>query len=307
MLAALRMAPFSLRHAKALFEKRIKVSLSRRVRNRLWDTMGQHNESYATVSETGWQSTRDLLDDTERDLIRLLGLEQLTVDKNKANLERYFKDSYPSNTLDVLEQFYLVLGNHALGYWERALKFQDEVNKAMTDFECPWRLSEALFFKIDAEFLDHETVQKAEDQLRQQGFAGALDEFRAARDDLSGGEYKDAIAKAAHSVESTLKVVTDANGDLGKLGEAFQKQGLLDDLPPDKQRAIIKPIFQGLGVLRNELGSHGQGEQKIEVRKAYAALALHFSGALTQFIIDQYLRKRASSLLRRKKLICRLL
>lgn len=57
----------------------------------------------------------------------------------------------------------------------------------MADFECPWRLSEGLFFKIESEFLDSEIVQKAEDQLRQNGFSGALDEFRAARDDLSGG------------------------------------------------------------------------------------------------------------------------
>jgi AbiJ N-terminal domain 4 len=204
------MAPFSLRHEKALFEKRIKVSLTRRIRNRLWDTMSQYDEPYETISETGWQQTRTLLQDTERELVRLLGLGQLTVSvdgkRKNANLETYFKDSYPSNALDVLEQFYLVVRNHAPGYQGKAWEFQRVVNEAMTDFGCAWRLSDGSFFKIDAEFLDREIVQKAEDQLRQQGFAGALDEFRVARDDLSGGEFKDAIAKAEYSVESTLKV-----------------------------------------------------------------------------------------------------
>jgi len=286
------MAPFSLRHEKALFEKRIKVSLARRVRNRLWDTICQHNESYETISETGWQQTRTLLEDTELELVRLLGLGQLTVDKRKADLESYFKNSYPSNALDVLEQFYVALGNHAPGYHERACKFQRAINEAMADFGCPWRLSDGLFFKIDAEFLDREIVQKAEDQLRKQGFAGALDEFRMAREDFSGGEFRDAIAKAEYSLESTLKAVTGCNGDLGKLSESFRKKGFLDDLPPDKQKAIERVLFQGLGVLRDQLGSHGQGEQKIDVRRPYATLALHFSGALTQFIIDQHLRKQ---------------
>jgi hypothetical protein len=204
------MAPFSLRHEQALFEKRIKVSLTRRIRNRLWDTMSQYDEPYETISETGWQQTRTLLQDTERELVRLLGLGQLTVSvdgkRKNGNLETYFKDSYPSNALDVLEQFYLVVRNHAPGYQGKAWEFQRVVNEAMTDFGCAWRLSDGSFFKIDAEFLDREIVQKAEDQLRQQGFAGALDEFRVARDDLSGGEFKDAIAKAEYSVESTLKV-----------------------------------------------------------------------------------------------------
>ena len=197
------MAPFSLRHEKALLEKRIKVSLARRVRNRLWETMCQYSESYETISETGWHDTRTLLQDTERELVRLLGLGQLTVDKQKADLESYFKDSYPSNTLDVLERFYQVLGNYAPAYQQKAWEFQRAVNQAMTDFECAWRLSDGLFFKIDAEFLDREIVQKAEDQLRQLGFAGALDEFRVVRDDLSGADYRDAILKAAQTVEHT--------------------------------------------------------------------------------------------------------
>jgi hypothetical protein len=79
---------------------------------------------------------------------------------------------------------------------------------------------------------------------------------------------------------------------LGKLTESFQKEDFLDDLPPDKQKAILKAIFRGLGVLRNELAGRGQGEQKINVERPYAALAVQFAGAITQFVIDQYLRKQ---------------
>jgi hypothetical protein len=44
--------------------------------------------------------------------------------------------------------------------------------------------------------------------------------------------------------------------------------------------------------LRNQLAGHGQGEQKINVERPDAALAVQFAGAITQFVIDQYLRKQ---------------
>lgn len=292
------MTPFSLRHQKALRERRIRVSLSWKVRNRLWATMESYNESYYYQPDpnNNWNEQTTLLDDTQKSVMRLLGLWQLTVrvdgKDTKTDLETYFSTGFPVDALDVLEVFVDLLGNHARGYEKKAWAFQREVNDAMADFGCPWRLSDGLFFQIDSAFLDHEIVQKAEDQLRKHGFAGALDEFRESRNDLSGGDHKGAIQKAAQSVESILKTVTDCNGDLGKLTESFQKEDFLDDLPPDKQKAILKAIFQGLGVLRNELAGHGQGEQKIEVSRPYAALAVQFAGAITQFVIDQYLQKQ---------------
>lgn len=292
------MTPFSLRHQKALWEKRIKVSLSWKVRNRLWATMNLYNESYYYHPDPNDNLTSHttLLNDTENTLKRLLGLWQLQIlvdgKFTETNLEAYFSTGFPVNALDVMEVFTDLLAKHAPGFEKRAWDFERDVNQAMTDFQCPWRLSHGLFFQIDSEFLDHEIVQKAEDQLREHGFAGALDEFRGARDDLSGGDHKGAIQKAAQSVESILKTVTGCNGDLGKLTESFQKEDFLDDLPPDKERAVLKAIFQGLGIFRNELAGHGQGEQKVDVTRPYAALAVQFAGAITQFVIDQYLRKQ---------------
>jgi hypothetical protein len=209
------------------------------------------------------------------------------------DFETYFKAGYPSNALDVAEQFYFIIGNYAPDYREKAFEFQHEVNEALTDFRCSWRLSDGQFFKIESEFLESEIVQQAEDRLKKHGFAGSLDEFRSAREDLSGTEYRDAITKACQSVESSLKTVTDTKtGDINKLLERFFKLGFLDDLREDKRRAIYKPIFQGLAVLRNEIGSHGQGKDLVKVEQPYAALAVRFGGALNQFVIDQYLRKK---------------
>jgi hypothetical protein len=104
---------------------------------------------------------------------------------------------------------------------EKAGHLQSEINQAMSDFEQPWIISDGEFFKIESEFFEREIVQDTEDRLRHQGFVGALDEFREARDDLTDGSYRDTISKSANSLESTLKVVTGSNGELTKLTESF--------------------------------------------------------------------------------------
>src|SRR6266481_10049411 len=47
-----------------------------------------------------------------------------------------------------------MFASHAPGYKSKALEFQQKVNESMADFECPWRLSDGFFFKVEAEFLD---------------------------------------------------------------------------------------------------------------------------------------------------------
>ena len=78
------MTPFSLRHQKALREKRIKVSLGWKVRNRLWATIKSYNESYYYQPDPNdnWNEQTTLLEDTEKTLMRLLGLWQLTILKD---------------------------------------------------------------------------------------------------------------------------------------------------------------------------------------------------------------------------------
>lgn len=297
MLAVYTMSPFSLRHKKALLEGRVEVSLPGPVRNRLWATIGEYDESYYyhPNANDNWTSETTLVADIKPKIRRLLGLDDLRVlvqgRSVEADLESFFKSGDPTHVLDILEVFFEDLTQFHAKQPEKAQAFQHDINVSMADFECPWILSEGRFFKIEADFLHHDIVQGAEDELRKLGFSGALDEFRAARDDLTGADHKDAILKAAQSVESTLKIVTGSQGDLGKLSESFLKSDLLDDLPLEKQKAIAKTVFQGLGVLRNELGGHGQGGQLIKVDRPYAALAVRLSGALTHFVIEQHLRK----------------
>lgn len=296
------MQPFSIRHGKSLKEQRIRVSMKERLRTRLWMTVQKYNESYFYQPDPSdnWTSRTSLVEDTEIKLKRLLGLADLKGQaiggEEVVGIEGYFMKGYPSCALEVIEQFVEEMAGYGESGKDNSARFQQEVNEAMVAFECPWRLSEGRFFQIDSSFFHEEIIQKSEDMLREQGFEGAHDEFREAREDLSDGQTKDVILKALKSFESTLKTILDKhNGDITELLQAFRKAGYMDDIPEPKAKAICAKVLSSIGVLRNELGGHGQGGAVINVPRPYANLALHLAGSLNQFIMDQYFGKKTAS------------
>ncbi len=268
------------------------------LRNRLWSTLAEYNEAYEYQPDCNdnWNVRTSHLDQTERKLRKLLGAtDKLQIKTSTgfedADLESYFKFGYPSCALDVIEQFFEEVVNQST---IRGSELQKEINEAMLAFHCPWRFSDGQFFQVDSDFLDHELNQRAEGLLRQHEFQGAHDEFRSALEDLSGDEPKDAIVKASKSFESTLKTATGQNGDFTALQDAFRKAGFMDDIPEDDAKAICKQVLGSLPTLRNKLGGHGQGDRVIQVPRPYALLAVHLAGALNQFVVDLYLRKKPS-------------
>ncbi|MBV9442520.1 MAG: hypothetical protein JO217_07475 [Acidobacteriaceae bacterium] len=291
--------PFSLRHGKALKERRIRVSMSESLRNRLWMTLQQFNRSFYYQSDPSdnWNVKTDLIEETERNLERLLGRSPLKAKSLQGGeitgIEGYFKSGFPSCAFEVVEQFAAELKAHDI---KDAFTFQAQVNDAMLAFSCAWRLSDGRFFQVDSQFLHEEVVQKAEDILSKVGFEGAHDEFQQAREYLSEARPKDAILYAFKSFESALKTTVDKhNGDVTSLLLAFREQGFLDDVPEAQAKAICKQVLPAIAILRNELGGHGQGPAVVDVPKAYAVLTLHLAGALNQFVVEQHLRKKPAS------------
>jgi hypothetical protein len=143
------MEPFTLRHQKALLEKRIMVSLEPRLRERIWQTIQEYNETWEEVTETNWSYSTNHLEKTEQKLKRLIGksvLSAKTVDGLKEGMEAYFKEGYPSNVLEVVEQFYDELRE------ESRNSFEKRINESMLAFSCRWLLSNGAFFASTQSF-----------------------------------------------------------------------------------------------------------------------------------------------------------
>lgn len=204
------MEPFTLRHEKALVEKRLKVSIAPRLRERLW----QHLEARDEEWQCGWNDSTTRLLETETRLKRALGRPALvakTQDGAQQGIKAYFRDGYPSNVLEVIEQFWEELPE------DQRVPFAMAVNDSMMAFKCPWLLFDGLFFRIDDGFL-RELIDNSQRALTTSGFDGALDEIRDARESITAGRTKDAIVSALKGVESTLKTILGAQQRTFSLG-----------------------------------------------------------------------------------------
>ena len=273
--------------------------MKERLRARLWMTIENHNRrwTYRPSQYDSWTEETNLIEETEQKLKRLLGLEEFKIKgrSDAVSLKVYFINGYPSCALEVIEQFQEELAGFGDDGPAAALLFQRAVNDAMADFECPWHLSEGRFFLTDPVFFQEELTKKCEEVLSQEGFKGAHDEYREAREEFSDGKHKDAIVEAFKSFESALKTVLDKpTGDVANLLRQFREAGFMDDIPEEPAKAICIRVLASLAVLRNELGGHGQGTEVVEVPRPYAVLALHLAGSLNQFVVQQYLRKQSA-------------
>jgi len=280
--------PFSLRHAKSLRDGKLpEPVVGDQLRTRLWSTLGNLNEPvyYSTSDNPNWVHNSDLLEQSEISLSRLLGISQYKDGfRQPVDLHDLVLRGSSERLFDLLEIFYAETPP------ENRLTVQRVVNDAFADFACPWRLSDGMLFRVDSEFLEQDVLSRTAQLLGGDQFKGASDEFNIARDKLTDGAVRDAISYASH-FESTLKAATGlAAGDASTLIAKFIKDGNMDDLPADKAKAVAKAL-QGVSILRNELGGHGQGAVVLDPSRPYAELAVHLAGSANQFIIEQYLRK----------------
>ena len=200
------------------------------------------------------------------------------------DLKEFAVQGSPVRALDTIEVFYSELGD-----LKPQRDFQRDLNEAMLAFGCSWRLADGHFFQVASEFIEREIIERTADLLVVAGFQGALDEFRAARDDLTSGDTKDAIHKANNSLESTFKTILGASsGTADDLVRQFIRAGHLDDVPGDV-REPLRRILIGPSTVRHKLGGHGQGSEVVTVPRPYAELAVSLAGALISFAVQQHL------------------
>jgi hypothetical protein len=159
-------------------------------------------------------------------------------------------------------------------------KCRVKINQIFDLHECPWRIADGEFFKLDADFMGTRLAARAHDALAAHSFVGAADEYAKARQELGSGDVKDGISHAAKSFESVMKVITGlqhANAD--QLIETILSQGYFDDLPQSIRPGFADQVMKTLPFMRNKLAGHGQGAEIVDVPVAYGELAMQLAAA----------------------------
>lgn len=258
-------------------------SFRRNLRKRLAMTCRDYNEAYGMDGD--FINTED---EAIYALKKAYGTDSLKIqdqdtraDREAAGFGDFLVFTYPHQVLDALEAFHNLLPD------SRRCLFQKEVNSVLSEENSPWRMSDGRMYLVDSRFLDARKEQ-VEQEMKREGFLGAHEEFRDAQCFLQAGEADDAIHKANRAFESALKsLLNQRQGTAADLLKKLREEtSLLDGVPDEAQKAIIATVLQGLPALRHKLGGHGQGDEPIEVPRAYGDLAVNLAAAYIKFLLD---------------------
>lgn len=283
---------FSLLHKQALINKRIKVSLYIKVRQRLWHFLQKHNASYYYQPDPhdNWNERSCIHDEVAKEIPGLYGWSKIEYRESngESDLHSFILDTYPSRVFDVIQLWCGMLED------EKQKDFQNELNMILQTEGVSWIFSDGNFFQMDSKFMEEHVHQQLNELYDTKNFTGAQEEFVEARNDLSGNDCKDAILNACKSYESTMKCLLGKghSGEATKLAQQIRKEGFLDDLPPSLQEVFVQKVMQCLPVIRNNLAGHGQGRESVTVEHDLAELSVNLAGAFNLFLMRRELNKR---------------
>lgn len=285
---------FSQRYHRAIKQAAIAIDIPDAARRKVWAWLSANNTSLGIRRDPNdnWVSNSSILEETESDLLIENGWDRLPV------------TPYPTDTQYHAALRVLVLDGQGFFVFdtiEAASSHMDapekdslrqKVNQIFELHDCPWRMSDGEFFKLDADFVGARIAASTHDSLVANQFAGAANEFSKARQYLGTGDVREAIFFAGHSFESVITVLTNlehANGD--RLIKELGAQGFLDDLPASVRAGFMDQVLKALPFLRNKLGGHGQGKNVVAIPPAYGDLAIQIAAAFQNFLITKHLER----------------
>ena len=178
-------------------------------------------------------------------------------------------------------------------YEERADLAIDELNKRFLEHGVGYQFENDQIIRVDSKFIHAEVVKPIFVLLKDKHFAGAEDEFLKAHDHLRHHRNKEAIAECLKSFESVLKGICDknkwsygGNSTASKLIEIICEKKLIPAYLQSEFTSLRGILESGIPTVRNKVGGHGQGAEKIDVPYYLVAYALHLTAASILFLIE---------------------
>ncbi len=288
---------FSQRYHRAIEQKKLMVEVPEAVRRKLWAWLLANNASMGIQRDMNdrWISNSSILEETEGELLVEHGWDRLPVTPYPSGNEYYAAlrllvltgaAHFAFDTVEIAARLMEPREKDALA---------QKTNQMFELHDCPWRISDGEFFKLDADFVGARLASVAHDALAANQFAGAADEYAKARQYLAAGDVREAIFFSGHSFESLMKVLSGldhANGD--RLIKELGAQGFFDDLPESARSGFMDQVLKALPFLRNKLGGHGQGATVVAIPPAYGDLAIQLAAAFQNFLITKHLERSPS-------------
>ena len=160
------MVLFSQRYHRTLQQGRLTVEISSDLRRKAWTQLRAHNSTFYVQRDPtdNWQDQTTALDEAESDLMTEHGWECIAgAPVNTAEylpgLRHLVLSGAAAFVLDAIE---LAFGHMQS---EDREPFKNKINTAFELQDCPWRLSDGEFFKLDSDFMGARIAASAHDGL----------------------------------------------------------------------------------------------------------------------------------------------
>jgi hypothetical protein len=168
---------FSQRYHRAIERAALVVDIPDAARRKIWTWLSANNTSLGIQHDPNdnWVSNSSIIEETESDLLTEHGWERLPVTPYPADTQYY--SAMRLLILDGPGFFVFDAIEIASGYMDATEKdaLRQKVNQIFELHDCPWRMSDGEFFKLDADFVGARHAANAHDILAENQFAGAAD------------------------------------------------------------------------------------------------------------------------------------
>jgi len=217
------------------------------------------------------------------------------------NIVKFFLEADAEHALDVIELTMQVIDNQVRTAGYRATtgakisadEAVAELNARFLEHGIGYQFLSGELVRKDSEYLHQEVIKPTLALLQDKRYTGAQDEFLKAHEHYRHGNTKECLNECLKAMESTLKTICKSKGwtfqetDTAKtlLDVCFQNN-LVPSYLQTQYAALRSTLESGAPTLRNKLGGHGQGAEKIEVPLYYAAYMLHLTGSTIHFLIE---------------------
>ncbi|RWP42371.1 AbiJ-NTD4 domain-containing protein [Mesorhizobium sp.] len=285
---------FSQRYLRAIESNALSIEIPQAARRKVWTQLSAFNAPMHIQRDPydNWISRSSVLEETESDLLTENGWQRVPVTPYPDDTQYHEalrllvltgEGAYVFDTIEIASSYMDAAEKDAL---------RQKVDQIFELHDCPWRMSDGEFFKLDADFVGARLAANAHDSLAANQFTGAANEYAKARQYLGTGDVREAIFFAGHSFESVMNVLTKlehANGD--RLIKELGAQGYFDDLPENVRAGFMDQVLRALPFLRNKLGGHGQGKDIVAIPPSYGDLAIQIAAAFHNFLITKHLER----------------
>jgi len=277
---------FSQRHEQAINEKKLKISLPAKLRQKIIYCMRNHDHWY------GWNEENSIFyDDLKQKLLESYGVSELRayIDdslEEVTHIEDFIKGAWPPQVLDAIELF-----NQLINSQRNRFSFVRSINGVFRAENAPYRLLENEIVILDSVFLESSALNRAFELLKSNYFEKACRDFLNARNNFTSGDFAGTIVECNNSIESTLKKLLNVNkGEQRKLKSLLMKSGLVPDYFQGFSEHF-EGILQSAFTIANQSARHGAKEVssgKNKIDGPLASFVLHLTGSLLVFLIERY-------------------